>query len=57
MGADETRRAIADAKKAWSDWRRRTAKERSIILRKWHDLMLANIDDLGMLMTAEQGNR
>jgi succinate-semialdehyde dehydrogenase/glutarate-semialdehyde dehydrogenase len=55
MGADETRRAIADAKKAWTDWRRRTAKERSIILRKWHDLMLANVDDLGMLMTAEQG--
>jgi succinate-semialdehyde dehydrogenase / glutarate-semialdehyde dehydrogenase len=55
MGADETRRAIADAKKAWSDWRRRTAKERSIILRKWHDLMLANVDDLGTLMTAEQG--
>jgi succinate-semialdehyde dehydrogenase/glutarate-semialdehyde dehydrogenase len=55
MGADETRRAIADAKKAWPDWRRRTAKERSIILRKWHDLMLANVDDLGVLMTAEQG--
>lgn len=55
MGADETRRAIADAKKAWTDWRRRTAKERSIILRKWHDLMLANVDDLGVLMTAEQG--
>jgi succinate-semialdehyde dehydrogenase / glutarate-semialdehyde dehydrogenase len=55
MGADETRRAIADAKKAWTDWRRRTAKERSIILRKWHDLMLANVDDLGALMTAEQG--
>jgi succinate-semialdehyde dehydrogenase / glutarate-semialdehyde dehydrogenase len=55
MGADETSRAIADAKKAWPDWRRRTAKERSIILRKWHDLMLANVDDLGMLMTAEQG--
>ena len=55
MGGDETRRAIADAKKAWTDWRRRTAKERSIILRKWHDLMLANVDDLGVLMTAEQG--
>ena len=55
MGADETRRAIADAKKAWTDWRRRTAKERSIVLRKWHDLMLANVDDLGVLMTAEQG--
>ena len=55
MGADETRRAIADAKKAWTNWRRRTAKERSVILREWHDLMLANVDDLGMLMTAEQG--
>jgi succinate-semialdehyde dehydrogenase/glutarate-semialdehyde dehydrogenase len=55
MGADETRRAIADAQKAWTDWRRRTAKERSVILRKWHDLMFANVDDLGMLMTAEQG--
>jgi succinate-semialdehyde dehydrogenase / glutarate-semialdehyde dehydrogenase len=55
MGADETRRAIADAKKAWTNWRRRTAKERSVILREWRDLMLANVDDLGMLMTAEQG--
>jgi succinate-semialdehyde dehydrogenase / glutarate-semialdehyde dehydrogenase len=55
MGAAETRRAIAGAKDAWGDWRRRTAKERSVILRKWHDLMLANVDDLGTLMTAEQG--
>jgi succinate-semialdehyde dehydrogenase/glutarate-semialdehyde dehydrogenase len=55
MGVTETRRAIAGAKNAWGDWRRRTAKERSVILRKWHDLMLANVDDLGTLMTAEQG--
>ena len=55
MGAEETRRAIAGAKSAWGDWRRRSAKERSVILRKWHDLMLANVDDLGRLMTAEQG--
>src|SRR5258707_13534307 len=55
MGVEETRRAIAGAKNAWGDWRRRTAKERSVILRKWHDLMLANVDDLGTLMTAEQG--
>ena len=55
MGVAETRRAIAGAKNAWGDWRRRTAKERSVILRKWHDLMLANVDDLGTLMTAEQG--
>src|SRR5260370_6585948 len=55
MGVTETRRAIAGAKNAWGDWRRRTAKERRVILRKWHDLMLANVGDLGTLMTAEQG--
>src|SRR5262249_2629058 len=43
------------AKHAWTDWRRRPASDRSSLLRKWHDLMLANVDDLGKLMTAEQG--
>ena len=55
MGRAETRRAIEAAKHAWADWRRRSAQERSVLLRKWHDLMLANVDDLGKLMTAEQG--
>ncbi|MFL9922871.1 NADP-dependent succinate-semialdehyde dehydrogenase [Herbaspirillum lusitanum] len=55
MGADETRRAIAAAQAAWSGWRKRTARERSMVLRKWHDLMLANADDLALIMTAEQG--
>ncbi|PWT77863.1 MAG: succinate-semialdehyde dehydrogenase (NADP(+)), partial [Acidobacteria bacterium] len=55
MGQAETRRAIEAAKKAWGEWRRRPAKDRSSLLRKWHDLMLANVDDLGKLMTAEQG--
>jgi succinate-semialdehyde dehydrogenase / glutarate-semialdehyde dehydrogenase len=55
MGRAETRRAIEAAKHAWKDWRRRPAKERSVLLRKWHDLMLANVEDLGKLMTAEQG--
>jgi succinate-semialdehyde dehydrogenase / glutarate-semialdehyde dehydrogenase len=55
MGAAETRRAIAAANAAWPAWRKKTAKERSAILRKWNDLMLANLDDLGLLMTAEQG--
>src|ERR1700726_5355747 len=54
MGAAETRRAIDAAKNAWGDWRRKPAKERSALLRKWHDLMVANIEDLGKLMTAEQ---
>jgi succinate-semialdehyde dehydrogenase / glutarate-semialdehyde dehydrogenase len=55
MGALETRRAIEAAKAAWPGWRRKTAKERSNVLRKWHDLMMANLDDLARLMTAEQG--
>src|SRR6201997_3115937 len=55
VAADETRRAIDAAKKAFAEWSRKTAKERSVLLRRWHDLMLANIDDLGNLMTAEQG--
>lgn len=55
MGAAETRRAIEAASRAWGAWRCKTAKERSVILRKWHDLMLANTDDLAAIMTAEQG--
>jgi succinate-semialdehyde dehydrogenase/glutarate-semialdehyde dehydrogenase len=55
MGAAETRRAIAAAKNAWSTWRRNPAKERSALLRRWNDLIVANVDDLGKLMTAEQG--
>jgi succinate-semialdehyde dehydrogenase/glutarate-semialdehyde dehydrogenase len=55
MGAVETRRAIEGAHAAWAEWRKKTAKERSIILRKWNDLMLANVDDLGLIMTSEQG--
>jgi succinate-semialdehyde dehydrogenase/glutarate-semialdehyde dehydrogenase len=55
MGATETRRAIEAAKGALPAWAAKTAKERGTILRRWHDLMLANRDDLAILMTAEQG--
>ena len=55
MGADETRRAIEAAHRAFPAWRARTAKERAGILRRWADLMLDNQDDLARLMTAEQG--
>ena len=55
MGVAETRRAIAAAHSAWPAWRGKTGKERSIILRKWYDLMMANVDDLAMIMTTEQG--
>ncbi len=54
-GAAETRRAIEAANAAWPAWRAKTAKERAGILRKWYELMMANQDDLGVLMTAEQG--
>ncbi|BBK41265.1 glutarate-semialdehyde dehydrogenase DavD [Allostella vacuolata] len=55
MGAGETRRAIEAANAAWPAWRAKTAKERATILRKWFDLMMANQDDLGTIMTTEQG--
>ena len=55
MGATETRRAIEAADKALPVWRGKLAKERAAILRKWFELMLANQDDLGLLMTTEQG--
>jgi succinate-semialdehyde dehydrogenase/glutarate-semialdehyde dehydrogenase len=55
MGAAETRRAIAYANLALPAWRAKTAKERATILRRWFDLMMANLDDLGAIMTAEQG--
>ncbi|MGE0715300.1 MAG: NADP-dependent succinate-semialdehyde dehydrogenase [Alphaproteobacteria bacterium] len=55
MGAAETRRAIEAANRAWPAWRAKTAKERAAILRKWFDLMMANQDDLGVIMTTEQG--
>ncbi|MEZ5627578.1 MAG: NADP-dependent succinate-semialdehyde dehydrogenase [Rhodocyclaceae bacterium] len=55
MGADETRRAIAAADAAWPAWRARTAGDRAKVLRRWFDLIVANQDDLAVLMTAEQG--
>ena len=48
FGAAETKRAIEAANRAWPAWRAKTAKERSAILRKWYDLMLANVDDLAL---------
>jgi len=54
-GAAETERAIKAADVAQRAWAKVSAKERSAILRKLNDLMLANVDDLGLLMTTEQG--
>ncbi|MFN0215708.1 MAG: NAD-dependent succinate-semialdehyde dehydrogenase [Saprospiraceae bacterium] len=54
-GPDETLRAISAAEAALPDWRAKTATVRAGILRKWHDLILENADDLGLLLTLEQG--
>ncbi len=55
LGAAETRRAIDAAFAAQKGWRAMLAKERSVILRKLFDLMIANTEDLAVIMTAEQG--
>ena len=55
LGIDETRRAIDAAEAAQKDWAARTGKERAAVLRKWYDLMVANADDLGVILTAEMG--
>jgi succinate-semialdehyde dehydrogenase / glutarate-semialdehyde dehydrogenase len=54
-GVAETRRAIEAAERALPAWRAKTAKERSAILRRWFELVMANADDLAYLMTREQG--
>lgn len=55
MGADETRRAIEAAERAWPAWRAMLAKERGAVLRRWFNLILENQEDLAVLMTLEQG--
>jgi len=51
----QTARAIATAEAAQKEWAAKTAKERANILRRWYDLMMKNADDLGTILTAEQG--
>jgi succinate-semialdehyde dehydrogenase/glutarate-semialdehyde dehydrogenase len=55
LGPQDAEAAIAAANAAWPAWKAKTAKERSIILRKWFDLLMANQDDIARIMTAEQG--
>lgn len=55
LGQAEAAKTIADANAAWPAWRKKTAKERATILKKWFDLMIANADDLALIMTSEQG--
>ncbi len=55
LGAHETKKAIAAAEKSYGSWKGLTAKERSVILRKWYDLIVSNKQDLAIIMTSEQG--
>jgi succinate-semialdehyde dehydrogenase/glutarate-semialdehyde dehydrogenase len=55
MGRAEAKRAIDAAHAAWPAWAGLTAKQRAALLRKWYELILQNQDDLGALMTLEQG--
>ncbi|MDN3522501.1 NAD-dependent succinate-semialdehyde dehydrogenase [Halomonas ramblicola] len=55
LDAEATRDAVAAAEAAWPAWRRRTAKERAGLLRRWFDLLMAHQEDLARLMTLEQG--
>ena len=55
MGRAETERAISAAHAAQPAWRKRTAKERAAVLRKWYELMMLHQEDLARIMTAEQG--
>ncbi len=54
-GTDETRRAIAAAEKAQTEWREKSAKERAALLRNWFNLMMDAQEDLAQILTAEQG--
>jgi succinate-semialdehyde dehydrogenase/glutarate-semialdehyde dehydrogenase len=51
----EARRAIEAAAGAWPAWAAKTAKERAVVLRKWYELIMANQEDLAVIMTSEQG--
>jgi succinate-semialdehyde dehydrogenase / glutarate-semialdehyde dehydrogenase len=55
LGPDDATKAIAAANAAWPAWRSKTGKERHAILMAWYRLLMANVDDLARIMTAEQG--
>src|SRR6201986_4603134 len=55
LGADDTTKAVEAAERAFPAWAKLTAKQRSNILRKWFDLIIANREDLALILTSEQG--
>ena len=55
LGIEEVEHCINTAKQAFAEWSGKTARERSRLLRKWFDLMMDNKEDLGLILTLEQG--
>ena len=55
LTVEDTAAAIDAAHRAGPDWAAMTGKERSVIMRRWHDLIVANADDLATILTAEMG--
>ena len=55
LSREQVARAIADAQTAQKEWAKWTGKERAAVMRRWFDLMMQNQDDLGTILTAEQG--
>ena len=55
MGKAEADRAIQAAVSHWAVWKNKTAKDRSTILKKWFELMVAHADELAFILTSEQG--
>ena len=55
MGVADTMRAIDAAQTAFQVWRKKPVKQRSLLLRQWHDLILQHVDDLALILTSEQG--
>ncbi|MGX7744477.1 NAD-dependent succinate-semialdehyde dehydrogenase [Rhodopseudomonas parapalustris] len=55
LGAAEATAAIEAAERAFPAWAKFTAKQRSNILRKWFELIVANREDLALILTSEQG--
>ncbi len=53
--AADAERAVEAAAEAFETWSRTPAKQRAVLLRNWFNLLLENADDLGAIMTAEQG--
>jgi succinate-semialdehyde dehydrogenase / glutarate-semialdehyde dehydrogenase len=55
LGGAEAHLAVEAAERAFGPWSKRPAKERAMILRAWHDLIVAHTEDLATILTAEQG--